>query len=308
MRVSDEEIFEALKHCHTRKELTEKLGLKDTRSLIKRLGRLEQKYDIKLKHNSDSSIPKYNHLPINNFVGTIVIFSDAHFWPGEFSDSYKILLKVIEKIKPTVIISNGDEFDGASISRFPKLGWQYVPTVAEEVKSCKEALTKIQEVGKDSRCIMTIGNHTGRLENMLANKVPEFFGVEGFSFKDHFKEWELYTSVSFNDVFMVKHRYHGGVHAAWNNVLKSGISIATGHTHRLLIRHFHDYKGVRYGIETGTLCHIYGEQFRYMENNARDWVEGFVVVTVLGNKIYPELVPVADGKTYFRGEFIFANE
>ncbi len=49
-------------------------------------------------------------------------------------------------------------------------------------------------------------------------------------------------------------------------------------THRLLVRPYSDYTGTRYGIETGTLADPHGPQFRYTENNPRDWHPGFLIM------------------------------
>lgn len=301
---SDEEFIQIYQSSGSNKEAMERLGVSDIRSFRRRLKRIEEKVGTILKphRNPNTKLPQYEHLTINDFEGVLAVFSDAHFWPNEESDSYKILLQILPEIKPDYIISNGDEFDGSSISRFAKDGWSFVPSVADELKACKDSMKAIKEASESSKSMILAGNHTNRLQNYLVNNVPEFVGVEGFSFQDHFQDWEIYISASFNDHLVIKHNYHGGIHAAWNNVLKSGVSIVTGHTHRLLCRPYTDYRGTRYGIETGTLCNIYGQQFKYMNNNPRDWMEGFCIITVDKNTIHPELVSVVNGTAFFRGK------
>ena len=56
--------------------------------------------------------------------GTVVIFSDAHYWPGEPTVAHTALVKVIKQLKPDLVIANGDLFDGARISRHPRAGWE----------------------------------------------------------------------------------------------------------------------------------------------------------------------------------------
>ncbi len=56
--------------------------------------------------------------------GRIIVFSDAHFYPDDTTTAYKALLKFIEHFKPNIIVNNGDSFDGGSISRFPRIGWE----------------------------------------------------------------------------------------------------------------------------------------------------------------------------------------
>ena len=49
--------------------------------------------------------------------GRVIVFSDAHFWPGMRSTAFKGLLWAIRKLKPVAVIGNGDIFDGSSASR-----------------------------------------------------------------------------------------------------------------------------------------------------------------------------------------------
>ena len=105
---------------------------------------------------------------------------------------------------------------------------------------------------------------------------------------------------------MIKHRYHNGIHAAYNNALKAGMSIVTGHLHRLAVTPWADYNGRRWGVDTGTLANPHGPQFDYAENNPSPHTSGFAVLTFKdGMLLPPELCEVLDEKAYFRGECIF---
>jgi hypothetical protein len=44
--------------------------------------------------------------------GRVIVFSDAHFWPDDYTTAYKALLEVIKEFKPKVVIANGDVFAG----------------------------------------------------------------------------------------------------------------------------------------------------------------------------------------------------
>jgi len=76
-----------------------------------------------------------NRVELGILDQTIIVFSDAHFWPNEYTTAYKGLLWAIKELKPHAIICNGDAFDGASISRHDPLGWSKTPTVIEELKA-----------------------------------------------------------------------------------------------------------------------------------------------------------------------------
>ena len=70
------------------------------------------------------------HLSID--TGSVVVFSDAHYQPGEPTLAHSALLAVIKAIKPRAVIANGDIFDGGSIGRHPPFGWNERPTPVQE--------------------------------------------------------------------------------------------------------------------------------------------------------------------------------
>ena len=69
---------------------------------------------------------------------------------------------------------------------------------------------------------------------------------------------------------------------------------------------FRSYNGTRYGVQTGTLANIHSRQFTYTEDNPKDWMECFAVLTYKDGKLLmPELVKVWDDDHYeFRGEVV----
>lgn len=240
--------------------------------------------------------------------GTIIVFSDAHYYPDMISTAHLGLLHLIKKLKPKAIINNGDAFDGAGISRHPRIGWDSKPTVIDELRAVTERLLEVSEAAPAGcQLIWPLGNHDSRYETFLAASVPQFQGVDGFHLKDHFPEWKACWSCWVNDEVVIKHRWKGGAHATWNNTINSGKSIVTGHLHQLKVTPFSDYNGRRYGVDTGTLADPYGPQFiDYTEGNPVNWCSGFAVLTFKdGKMLSPELVRKWDENVIeFRGELI----
>lgn len=248
--------------------------------------------------------PRVN-LGIEN--GSVLVFSDAHFWPGIRSTAFKGLLWAIDVLKPRAIVCNGDAFDGASISRHPRIGWDSKPSVIEELKACEMALGEIEDLAGRAKLIWALGNHDARFENRLANTVPEFMHTKGFKLKDHFPKWEPCWSCWPTSDVVIKHRFKGGVHATHNNTVNGGVSIVTGHLHSLKVTPFADYKGNRFGVDTGTLADPDGPQFiDYLEDNPTNWRSGFAVLTFFnGHLLWPEVVHKLEKDTIeFRGEVI----
>ena len=238
--------------------------------------------------------------------GCIMVGSDAHYFPGEESTAHRAFCYLIKELKPEVIVMNGDSFDGATVSRFPRIGWDKAPTIKDEIESVGDHLDEIANIYKNANLLHTWGNHDFRFNTFLSNNAEQFENVKGFKFEDHFPRWNFSMSVMVNDNTMIKHRYHGGIHATYNNVLKSGRNIVTGHLHSLQVRPYTNYNGTTYGVDTGTLSDPFGEQFKYAEDNPKNHRAGFAVLVFIDEKLMPpetcEVIDEEKGLCFFRGQ------
>lgn len=238
--------------------------------------------------------------------GEIFIISDMHFWPGVDSPAHRAYCYLNRVFKPKVNVWNGDAFDGAAISRFPRIGWDSKPKVKDEIVEVKAKSDEVVLSNQEALRYWPLGNHDARFETFLASRAPEMEGVPGFTLQDHFPDWTPCWSLWINDDVVIKHRINGGIHAARNNTIKSGKTTVTGHTHQLSICSVTDYTGTRWGIETGTGARPLGPQFLdYTEDNPKNWTEGFIVLTFRdGRLLWPEPVVIGrDGDSFsFRGE------
>jgi len=311
---SNKEFVELWETHKSATKLAEILGV-DVRAIHSRRRRIELSKRLPLD-SADTRGRHYKHFqPVEHNArrllevkdGTVLVFSDAHFWPGVRTTAYRAMLHFIDQLHPKAIVCNGDAFDGASISRFPRIGWDSKPSVIDELKACKERLGEIEEAAGNARLIWPLGNHDARFETRLAQNAPEFEGVQGFHLKDHFPKWEACWSLWINEDVVIKHRYKNGIHATHNNTIWSGKTIVTGHLHSLKVTPFDDYNGTRWGVDTGTLADPKGPQFvDYLEDNPTNWRSGFIVLTFKdGELLWPEIVRVAgEGKVDFRGHII----
>jgi hypothetical protein len=240
--------------------------------------------------------------------GTVLVFSDAHYWPGEPSVAHRALVKFCREMAPHTVVCNGDAIDGSAISRHPPIGWESCPSVKEELETCQERLGEIVGASGQAAKVWLLGNHDARFETRLAQVAPEFKDVHGIHLKDHFPDWDCGWSLWINNDVVVKHRFKGGVHAPHNNVVSAGMSIVTGHLHSAKVTPYSDYRpGIRYGVDTGCLADTYHEAFQgYLEDNPRNWRAGFCVLTFVdGCLLQPELVLVWDQThVQFRGQLI----
>jgi hypothetical protein len=264
---------------------------------------------VKYDKNRPKSFSPLKQIELGILDGPIVVFSDAHFIPSQRTTAFKGLLWAIQELKPVVVVCNGDAFDGASISRHD-VTEQPATTVIQELKACQGALGEIEEVAKAARhnvkLLWTWGNHDVRFGNRLAQHAPQFKEVLGFKLTDHFLDWEFCWAVWPTEDVIIKHRYKGGVHATHNNTVNAGVSIVTGHLHSLKVTPFSDYKGVRFGCDTGTLAETDGPQFTYAELNPSNHRSGFVVLNFFnGELLWPEIVAKhSEDHIQFRGDVI----
>jgi hypothetical protein len=312
-KYSDQEFIDAWKRLGSPSAVSKELGL-NLRGVNARRDSLERKHGIILNTISQPAQRIKIEVPTKGFralkenvVGSVIIGSDGHFWPGERSKAFAAMIEIIKDLQPSMVIMNGDSFDGAKISRYPPGARVQTPSVAEELEAVKERHAEIEAYAPPGcYLIWTDGNHDNRFMARLAQAAPEYALVQGFDIAHHFPAWQFCTSLWLNEHTVVKHRIHQGVHGAYNNTLKSGKSIVTGHTHRLQATMFADYNGLRWGVECGTLSD-YGpdnDKFAYAEDNPVNWSQGFVVLHFApsGMLLEPEFCRVINGQTWFRGQ------
>lgn len=311
-KVTDEQFIAAWQGCpvgSTAKTIAAHLGITE-RCAFKRRASIEKRHGISLGSAKDAErlalarCERRAELAIPD--GVVVVFSDAHYWPGIVSTAHRALVKLLPAVKPRLVVGNGDILDGATISRHPRLGWQKLPKLADELAAAQQRLAEVVKASPKALHRLTPGNHDMRFDGMMSNVMPQLEGIPGMSLWDHFAAWQVSLSLMLNGNTMIKHRYHNGVHAAYNNTVKAGTHIVTGHLHRLMATTWGDYNGLRFGIDTGTLADTDGPQFLYGEDNPKPHSSGFVVLTYrAGMLLDPEFCRVReDGHAYFRGQLV----
>ncbi len=263
--------------------------------------------------------PRTAPLAVEN--GVVIAYSDAHYWPAVGPTiAFRALLALAGALNPRAIIANGDLIDGFKISRHARIAWSHGPCVAEEIAEAQARQSEIRAAAPRARRFRTIGNHDIRYDNFLAEHAPDFEGVPGTRLSHHLPDWPESWSVRINEGgagdTIIKHRWKGGIHAAWNNVVKSAVNIGTGHTHRAEARSCRGYEPRRrWGFETGTLSEHPQDSdpegngpFEYAEDAPSDAGSGFAVLTYhKGALLPPEFCSIEDGTPYFRGQRVLCG-
>lgn len=243
--------------------------------------------------------PQASDIELELRSGFVIVASDLHLWPNEFTLMLKALLWACKEFKPKALILNGDVMDFPSISRHDPIGWETNPKVADEIENAQDVCHELAlACPRGARKIWTLGNHDKRFETRLARNDPELAKVKGVHLKDHFPVWEPAWSTLINPregVFscLVKHRFRGGIHAVHNNLLWTGNHIVTGHLHSAQVRAltYHAERTI-WGVDSGCVAEPNARAFRhYSETNPKNWRSGFAVLRWQEGKLMqPQLV------------------
>ena len=323
--MTDEEFINLWNRCTGPTEVARVSGMA-MRAVYTKRRKIEIKYGIALKatevKSSSTTTLKGNaanelaeirarvykrdiHIEVTD--GVVMIASDCHYWPGVVTEAHQAFCRLAKKLKPKAVILNGDILDGARISRHSRIMWEKQPELKDEIYSVQDRCPEIERAAQGAKLLHTIGNHCSRFENYLSSRVGEFEEMTGMTLLDYLPRWEASWLVNINpdtdSWTAVRHRpINGGVHSAYNSTLKAGVHYVHGHLHKLQVTPWSDYRGRRYGVDTGTMAEPYGPQFNYTEAGPVNWCSGFVVLTFHeGRLLQPELCSVEHGAAWFRG-------
>lgn len=304
-KVSDEDFIRSFKQVGAA-ETGRRYGMSE-RGVYSRRASLSRFFQIDAPTKAATAANNPARIELDIPDGIVLVGGDGHYWPGKASTAHRAFVKFAKEMKPRAIIYNGDAFDGPTISRFPDIGWESNPTVAEELEAVQERLGEIEQAAPRG-CTLTwnLGNHDLRYETRLASVAPQFRKVRGFHLKDNFPVWKGAWATWINGDVVTKHRLKGGTHATHNNVIAAGKTVVTNHLHSLKVTPYSDYGDrPRWGVDCGCLADPNGEQFvNYSEDNPKNHRSGFGVLTFLkGRLLWPEVVHVFDANHIeFRGQ------
>jgi hypothetical protein len=309
---SEKEFIDLFKQHRSPSKVAQVLGMSE-RGVHRRKKRIEQSFGIVLECNDNQGRPKFT-IPENKMRceyelknGVIMVGSDCHYNPNYVTTAHRAFVHFIKVLKPSMCVLNGDLFDFAQISTHHRIGYQQHPTVQQEIEEVQNRLGDIEKV-RPAGCILhrTIGNHDLRYDGKLSNVLPQYEGVKGMCLDDHLPGWSSSWSLVVNGNTMIKHRWHNGIHAVYNNILKGGMSMVTGHLHSLKVTPWTNYRGDLYGVDTGMMAAVKDDQFLYHEDASVNWRAGWAVLTYInGHLMPPELCQVInedEGLVFFRGQ------
>lgn len=227
---------------------------------------------------------------------TEVIGFDLHA-PLHHEGAWEVFKKAIERLQPDGVTLGGDVLDLAQISRFVKKPSAVRQLQADLDWARDNVFGPINEIAPKARRTMILGNHEGeRWENYLWSRVPEIaelrcldmgalLGLDELGWCYEPDGYELIP-----DTFMVEHGDRhtntlggGSAQSARKEMIDTGLSGASGHTHHMGKFWRYDNAGYRVWTEGGCLC----DQIKMREHRVtarkrggkrEDWHLGFLVI------------------------------
>lgn len=210
----------------------------------------------------------------------IVAVGDTHF-PFHHKGATAWAVKLINELKPKMVIQMGDLLDQFSFSRYPKAR-KIDPD--EELKAGRKAAEAFWKLIKCDEKYQIMGNHDDRMVKAALKGSPELVGIVEEKIEQLFKFPGVKTITDYEfeyDGIMFQHGHRAklGDHAKYNQC-----STVVGHSHTGGVVSLRNRSGVYWELNTGFLGDIDTTAFTYL-------CQKKVNTTTLGLGIIDDLGP-----------------
>ncbi|MGW6624254.1 metallophosphoesterase [Nocardia sp. NPDC055002] len=248
----------------------------------------------------------------------IVIISDTQI-PYDDRKALKGVIQYIGDTKPDEVIHIGDVMDYPTPARWNKgTAQEFSQQVKSDSEQAKRRLLgPLREVYPDGPIGFHEGNHDLRPREYLSKYAPalaEFSDLLHFEELLSFDDFGINLLPDFNDVapgWITTHGHRGNIglsqiagNTALNAAKKMGVSVVMGHTHRAGIGSYtFGYGGDKRpvtGMEVGNLMNM--KLAGYLKGGTGNWQTAFGLLTVDGQHVKPEVVPIHKGRFTVDGE------
>jgi len=242
-------------------------------------------------------------------VRRALVIPDCHI-PYEDKKAYGLMLEVAKDARPDEIVILGDYADFYAVNFHGKNpDKNYL--LLDEIDAVTARLRELRQLFPDARIVFLEGNHEYRLARYIAANCRELFGIlsvpqllnlaaYGIDFVPYGPNQKHYVLGS---KLIARHEpLGGGVHCAYQSVVKAQHSVIFGHTHRIQEHQIVSIAGENYrGISAGWLGDKDAEVMGYVKNH-HQWALGFCLVTVLPDGLwFNQLIHIIEGKALVDG-------
>lgn len=234
----------------------------------------------------------------------IVIVSDLQV-PYHDSVAVKNLAGFIKKFKPHQVVTIGDEMDMQELGRWSegKAEW-FAQTLDDNRNLTVDILWELQVTD------MIRSNHTDRLYNQIATKIPALGSLPELRFERFMKMdelgikfWKEPMPIAPN--WVAVHGDHtpikpqGGL-SALEGARRRGKNVISGHTHRAGRSSFTEASGGRvgrilHGVEVG---HLMDTRQALYTKGVFNWQQAFAIMYVEGKNVQVDLIYIEKDGTF----------
>ena len=234
----------------------------------------------------------------------IVIVSDLQV-PFHDSVAVKNLAGFIKKFKPHQVVTIGDEMDMQELGRWSegKAEW-FAQTLDDNRNLTVDILWELQVTD------MIRSNHTDRLYNQIATKIPALGSLPELRFERFMKMdelgikfWKEPMPIAAN--WVAVHGDHtpikpqGGL-SALEGARRRGKNVISGHSHRAGRSSFTEASGGRvgrilHGVEVG---HLMDTRQAAYTKGVFNWQQAFAIMYVEGKNVQVDLIYIEKDGTF----------
>lgn len=241
----------------------------------------------------------------------LVVISDTQM-PYDERKAVKALIKFIGDCQPDRVIHIGDLMDFPQPGRWTKdTRAEFEGSVFEDCQKAKERFLEPLRAVYDGPIGVHEGNHDERPRNYLEKYAPALAGDGHYNIENllDFDGFGIELLPEFNKIapgWITTHGHRGQIslnriagNTALNAAKKFDASVIMGHTHRLgILSYSSGYGGVVKktvtGMEVGHLMDM--RKATYLKGGTGNWQQGFGLVTIDGNHVKAEPVPINQGR------------
>lgn len=241
----------------------------------------------------------------------ICVVSDLQV-PYHSRKAVKAVIRFITEWQPDEVVLIGDCLDFPQPSRWNKDSrGEFEGSIYEDVDYFKKNVFEPIRAGYDGPIGMHEGNHDLRPRQYLEKYAPALAGSGAFDIENllGFDEFGIDMLPVFNEIapgWVSTHGHMGKISisriagaTALNAAKKFGKSVVMGHTHRLgIISETTGYGGnvshILTGMEVGNLMDM--KLASYLQLSTANWQQGFGILTVDGQHVKAETVPITRGR------------
>ena len=236
-----------------------------------------------------------------------MIISDLHI-PYEDKSAVNVALKIHQRMRPAMVIVNGDLLDFPQISHFTSDPANN-QTLGDDINAGVAILKKLQRY---SKVVFLEGNHEIRMRNYILDNAPELYEFLDLKtiFENKIDDLEYIQGVGkesmyyYDNDLLVGHFNKVSKHAGYTAKLlvdQYRCNVVQGHTHRVGVHFATGFNGTIAGYESGCLCSL--EPQYISKPNWQQAVLMYNTAVVDSQKITNmEVVRIQEGKALYRGK------